>query len=83
MNEPEKDKRLRGFFEEFNVSRTDGTSAPGEKHDGCQYFVLDLTHDPYALVAIAAYSKMCEKEYPKLAQDLDQLVIKRSTGAQR
>jgi hypothetical protein len=42
----------RGLYDKFNVSRTDGKSAPGEKHAGCRHFVLDLTHDPHARPAL-------------------------------
>jgi hypothetical protein len=61
--------RTRGLYEKFRVERTDGESAPGGKHEGCEYFVLDLTHDPHALPAILAYAKSCESEYPMLASD--------------
>ena len=40
--------RERGLYEKFAVERTDGKSKIGEKHEGCEYFVLDLTHDPHA-----------------------------------
>jgi hypothetical protein len=60
----------RGIFNKFKVERTDGRSAPGEKHHGCAYFVLDLRHDPYAWPAIDAYAKACKDEYPELASDL-------------
>jgi hypothetical protein len=62
-----------GIYEKFNVTRTDGRSAPGEKHEGCPYFVLDLKHDPFAWPAILAYAKACESEYPSLASDLRRL----------
>lgn len=54
----------------FIVHRTDGQSAPGRKHDGCDYFVLDMTHDPYALRAVLAYAHACEATHPTLAHDL-------------
>lgn len=60
----------RGLYRKFEVKRTDGTDAPGGKHDGCRYFVLDLTHDPHAYAAIYAYAESCEEEYPLLAADL-------------
>ena len=43
--------------EKFVVRRADGRSRKGEKHAGCQYFVLDLNHDPMALPALRAYAK--------------------------
>lgn len=64
------DDKDRGIYEKFIVKRTDGRDAPGEKHHGCEYFCLDLTHDKHALAAIFAYAKSCEDEYPLLAKDL-------------
>ncbi len=61
-----------GLYAKFRVERTDGKSASGEKHDGCEYFVLDITHDPYALPALEAYEKACRGKYPTLADDLKQ-----------
>ena len=62
--------RNRGLYEKFIVERTDGQSEPGRKHDECEYFVLDLTHDPFALPALMSYWAACEDEYPLLARDL-------------
>lgn len=64
------DKHMRGLYGKFRVERTDGQSEPGEKHEGCEYFVLDLSHDPFAYQAIIAYSHRCCVEYPELASDL-------------
>lgn len=66
----EKDKTQLGIFHKFNITRVDGTDAPGGKHEGCDYFVLDCTHDKFAAAAIYAYAKACESEYPVLAGDL-------------
>ena len=62
--------KSKGLYNKYRVERTDGKSQPGEKHFGCEYFVLDLTHDPFALPALMAYSEACNAEYPKLAIDL-------------
>jgi hypothetical protein len=67
--------KTRGIYGKFIVERTDGKSAPGKKHDGCDYFVLDLHHDPFALPAAIAYAEACRAEYPLLADDLDRLVV--------
>lgn len=64
------DKRTTGLHNKFRVERVDGKSAPGEKHDGCEYFVLDLTHDPHAAPALRAYAASCREDYPILAVDL-------------
>ena len=67
--------RTRGLYGKFIIHRTDGESRPGHKHDGCDYFVLDLTHDPFAIPALRAYAKACRAEYPLLAADLDTKLI--------
>lgn len=69
MNVDPKDKE-RGLYNKFNVTRTDGSSGPGGKHESCMYFVLDLAHDPHAMPALTAYANSCERDYPKLAWDL-------------
>ena len=71
MNVDTKDAD-RGVYDKFKtIERTDGRSAPGEKHEGCAYFVLDLNHDPHAVAALRAYAGSCRKDYPGLAADLD------------
>ena len=66
------DDPQKGLYKKFRVERTDGTSAPGEKHDGCEYFVLDMDHDEHARAAIEAYVASLEAadEFPALAADL-------------
>lgn len=62
--------KTRGLYRKFQVTRTDGSSGPGGKHVGCDYFVLDLTHDEFALEALAAYAFACKDKYPLLHADL-------------
>jgi hypothetical protein len=62
--------KTKGLYNKFEVKRTDGQSNAGGKHDSCEYFVLDLTHDPFAIPALMAYADACESEYPALAADL-------------
>lgn len=62
--------KTRGLYEKFTVTRNDGSSEPGGKHHGCEYFVLDLTHDPHAAAALRAYADSCAADYPLLADDL-------------
>lgn len=62
--------REKGLYRKFDVRRVDGTDAPGQKHHGCRYYVLDLDHDPHALPALRAYAESCERGYPALAFDL-------------
>ena len=57
-------------FEKFSVVRTDGESAEGGRHFGCAYWVLDVTHDPAALPALAAYADAVEATHPMLAADI-------------
>ena len=63
--------RQQGLFQKFNVSRVDGSDQPGEKHHGAEYFVLDLTDDPFAIPAAVAYAAACRADYPALAADLE------------
>ncbi len=60
----------QGIYQKFEVARVDGRHAPGEKHHGCEHFVLDLTHDEHAIPAIAAYAASCRASFPQLAADL-------------
>lgn len=62
----------QGLFKKFDIQRDDGQDLPGGKHYGCEYFVLDLTHDPYALPALAAYAEACSGTHPYLAKDLQE-----------
>jgi hypothetical protein len=60
--------------DKFVVTRSDGGSGKGGKHEGCTYFVLDWEHDPFALPAALAYAEACELSFPKLAADLRTIV---------
>lgn len=65
------DDRDRGLYPKFfPPERADGEHNPGGKHDGCDYFILDLEHDEFAIPAIQAYALACAREYPKLSVDL-------------
>lgn len=61
----------KGLYRKFTVRRTDGTDAPGQKHDQCTYFVLDMDHDKHAIPALRAYAKSCKASHPHLARDLE------------
>jgi hypothetical protein len=63
-----------GLYHKYEVRRTDGTDQPGGRHDGCEYFVLDLTHDPAARDAALAYAARVRPTRPQLAADLVRLV---------
>lgn len=58
----------QGLYRKYHVRRVDD---PTDKHADCRYFVLDPAHDKFAVTALIMYIAACEKEYPKLAQDLD------------
>lgn len=60
----------KGIYNKFEVRRTDGSSEPGKKHALCDYFVLDLDHDPFAAPALRAYAEACRETHPELAADL-------------
>lgn len=62
------------LFDKYDVRRNDGRDRQGDKHYGDTYFVLDLNHDPAAMVALAAYAGAVAKSQPELAADLLSLV---------
>lgn len=66
----EAKKDDRGLHGKFIVMRSDGRDAPGDKHDGCEYFVLDLTHDEAARSVMPALAAAYEAKRPQLAADL-------------
>lgn len=71
------DKKSLGLYDKFTVTRTDGSSNVGERHEDCRYFVLDTTHDPHARAALLAYANSCEPDgCVTLANHLRELVAK-------
>lgn len=61
----------KGITHKFQVRRTDGTDGPGEKHEFCNYFVLDLDHDPIGRYAAWHYAQEALRQgYEKLGRDL-------------
>lgn len=62
--------RVTGLRRKYQVLRHDGRDGAGQKHEGCEYFVLDLTHDPAARVAAMAYARSVGAEQPQLLMDL-------------
>lgn len=63
-------QKTRGLYLKYTVRRTDGRDLPGCTHEGCEYFVLDLTHDPHAPTALRAYAESCEADFPRLSAEL-------------
>ena len=62
--------RVRGLYQKYIVKRVDGSSKKGGRHAECEYFVMDINHDPLARYALAAYVEACQLAYPELAKDL-------------
>ena len=75
-----KDK-AKGLYNKYHVMRMDYRDLPGEKHEGCRLFVLDITHDPHAIPAIRAYADSCRADYPVLAADLDAVANQKARGS--
>ncbi|MBK4736118.1 hypothetical protein [Noviherbaspirillum pedocola] len=65
-----KPAEQQGLFRKFIVTRIDGSDGAGGRHHGCEYFVLDLNHDPHAAAALRAYADSCASSHPQLAADL-------------
>jgi hypothetical protein len=61
-----------GYYQKFNVTRKDGRDQPGGDRTNAEYFVLDLTHDPYAIHALRGYVEASKRDLPLLAADLHQ-----------
>ncbi|RFP32461.1 hypothetical protein D0T21_09690 [Duganella sp. BJB476] len=71
---PERDltkpAEQQGMFRKFDVRRVDGSDAPGGKHHGCRYFVLDMDHDMHAGPALAAYAESCRASHHALSDEM-------------
>jgi hypothetical protein len=60
----------------FHVERLDGTDGPLQKHNGCRYFVLDVTHDPHAQPALRAYAESARADgFQSLADDIEEELL--------
>jgi hypothetical protein len=64
------DQKNTGLYRKFSIKRTDGRDKPGRDRENADYFVLDLTYDPFAKEALWTYIEACQMEYPLLADDL-------------
>jgi hypothetical protein len=66
----------RGIHAKYRVQRTDMRDQhPDNRHYRCEYFVLDLTHDPHARFAALRYADACQDDRPVLAADLRAQVL--------
>ena len=72
-----------GLYRKFYIKRVDGRSGRSHKHYNCDYFVLDITHDPFAMPALRAYVNACRDEYPLLAADLDAKISPENMGLEK
>lgn len=63
-----KPDEQQGCYRKYIVTRTDGD--PTGKHADCEYFVLDLKHDPFARQALVTYAHCCAVSHPELSLDL-------------
>ena len=70
----DKSDEDRGLYTKYKVTRTDGRSRKGQRHEGCSYYVLDLDHDPYSIAALEAYSDSCAETFPALSDDIKRKV---------
>lgn len=69
--DPNKPAESQGLFAKFTIRRNDGSDLDGGRHHGCKYFVLDISHDPYAEAALLAYAQACRETHPQLAADIE------------
>jgi hypothetical protein len=63
-------QKNEGLYNKYYVERNDGRDSIGQDRENAVYFVLDITYDKYARVALMAYACACQKDYPKLADDI-------------
>lgn len=70
---PALKKTAQGLYKKYTVIRNDGQGQSGAAHENDEYFVLNLTTDPFAKPALEAYAKACRDKFPKLASDLEKL----------
>jgi hypothetical protein len=66
IKDDSKDNIEQGLYQKYLVERRDKSP----KHELCEYFVLDLFHDPFAKPALEAYIEACKEKHPTLAEDL-------------
>lgn len=66
------DKPEPGVYRKYLVKRLRDRE---KKHARCEYFVLDLMHDAFAIQALNAYAEACEATHPELATDLRGKVV--------
>lgn len=70
-------KSPKGVYRKYLVKRLRDREG---KHRRCEYFVLDLDHDPHAAAALLAYANSCDEEHPELAADLRSRIVVHHSG---
>lgn len=60
----------RGLHGKFIIARRDNKHLLGQKHHGCDYFVLDLTHDQHGIQVVRYYATLCREDRPQLSQEI-------------
>lgn len=63
---PDNPDTERGLYRKYLLFKAGGDMTPVLN----PFFALRYTTDPHAAVALAAYAKSCEADYPQLAADL-------------
>lgn len=82
MNAPEPivaEDTNRGLSHKFNVTRIDGSDAPGERNHGHRYLVLDLDKlptDAHAKAAVIAYAESCEDDFRMICSAIADHVVR-------
>lgn len=66
----------KGLFDKYYIRRTDEQDAPGCRHDNCELFVMDITHDIHAQDAMLFYARQVAAIKPQLALDIMEKVMK-------
>ena len=61
----------RGIYGKYKIEKTDGSPVDPK----AIYFTLRLDTDKHARAAVRAYIESCRDEQPKLAQDLERMLI--------
>ena len=64
----------KGLINKYHVRRIDGKDRQGDKYRNCRYFVLDVSHDPFAIPALRAYAEACKESKPNLSTQLTEMV---------
>ena len=70
--EERQDTVTYALDDKYMVFRRDGQDRMGRKHFKDDYFVIDLTHDPHAVLILNTYADAVRKEDPEFATQLDE-----------